>query len=137
MVIIGIVLNDPRFVNIEEIYNSNLKSKSYFNKIIKFFEKKSYFYNFFYTSLANIYKKIAFDGKNYDQQYLDSIVQLWQGDSFDLYSKNLIEFKKNLDQKNIKLVLVVFPYTQQFTNYMNYSRYPPFPFYVRLHGRGS
>jgi hypothetical protein len=62
---------------------------------------------------------------NGKEKHVEYILNSW--DNQEIYSnfaEQLSEFSQDLSEKNISLVIVVFPYSQQFTNSLNYTRYP-------------
>ncbi len=124
IVIIGIVLNDARPVNVSKIkesYNNN--KKPFFPRIRSIVKNTCFTCRFVYTSLINIHKK-AFNKKDYNQLYFEGAYNLWQGESWEYYKTKLLKLNSYLEENDIELVLVIFPYTQQFAHSLNYGREP-------------
>ncbi len=118
IVTLGIVLNDINEPNISLI-KMNMKVFGYHDrpqdkvstKIIKNICQSCVFF----YSLIN----------NYNQIYFREIYSKWsEKKAYNLFKSRIIELNNNLTEENKKLVLIVFPYTQQFANGYNLGKYP-------------
>lgn len=151
IVIIGIILNDIQEINPQKI-KENLFSENDILPDIKFFDKLKPVYKpnldgknnfspkmksfvgeycktckFIYDSLINVKWKVKQKirlWKAFDEIYFERIYKLWEGDNWKQYELKLIDLNEHLQKENIKLILVIFPYNQQFRNSLNYGKAP-------------
>lgn len=117
IVMMGIVLNDPREINLSELKEEKKIDSIIFDVLFNNLKTFRFSYYVITNSIPHVRKL-------YNDRYWEKIYDLWKGDSWDRYSNKLIDFNNHLKKKDKKLILVIFPYTQQFSNSMNYSREP-------------
>ena len=56
--------------------------------------------------------------------YFEQVYKLYDGDAWERYKSKLMSLNSYLKDNNIKLVLIIFPFTQQFKNSKGYGRTP-------------
>jgi len=62
---------------------------------------------------------------NEKKKHANHALNAWEDEAiYSNFAEKLSEFSQNLSQSNISLVIVVFPYNQQFTNSLNYTKHP-------------
>jgi len=141
IVTIGIVLNDIQEVNSKRIKeklffkNNSLPDIQSFRKdgpilvandfisIEKNINKYCKSCRFIYDSLTEIKQKLI-GGKESKNIYFERIYELWTGDSWKRYESKLIALNNHLSKKGIKLILIIFPNSQQFKNPEDYTKIP-------------
>lgn len=117
-VFIAIVLNDIYDADIPQI-KENMRAFGYHDrpadtgveKVIKQVCRSCVLlYNFFY---------------NYNDKYFMQIYSQWDDDvAFARYEERLTELQENLSSQDKELVLIIFPYTQQFENWKDAGTHP-------------
>lgn len=119
IVIVGIVLNDPREPDIEALYK--IYSERDPSGIKTFIGNYCKLCKFVYSLMQN---NQQINETNHDELYFERVYSLWQGESWESYRTRLIDFNNLLKSDNTTLVLVAFPYTQQFSNSLDYGTEP-------------
>lgn len=109
MVLYSVVLNDPRPTDPRKVRQESF-TKDF---VARNFQLASFVY---YT-----YKGLAAP-TDYDDTYFNSIYGLWEGETLDAYLDEVRELEQMLRKEDKELVLVVFPYTQQFAS--TFARVP-------------
>jgi len=117
IVVISIVLNDIQNVNILEVQKNWFESENSFERIVKKFCLSC---KFTYSKI----KDISESSEEYNQEYFENIYYKWNESEFELYSEKIISLNENITKSQGKLVLVIIPYTQQFTNWQDYGTLP-------------
>ena len=117
IVLMSIVLNDifePNTTQLEYfVDNYNYIAKP--DEGLELFVKKACYTCVFTYSLF----------LNYNDVYIEEVINAWQDkEKFRSYKEKVIELNQNLSSSDKKLILVIFPYTPQFENYLNSSRDP-------------
>jgi lysophospholipase L1-like esterase len=115
IVLIEIVLNDAGIVN-------PVKEKKRFQRSFLRDNLKSA--RFLSSSLKNIRILAALGNRTYEEVYFNRIYRLWGGEPWNNYETKLLRLHENLTKEDRRLLLVVFPYTQQFKHSINYGRVP-------------
>lgn len=116
ILIIQMMPNDLSYVNISDIesdfniLNSSFKKDSFSEGIIKKYCKSCVF----------IYGII----KNFNTVYFETVYNQWTSNEFNEFEDQFEELKYNLNNDNISLVIIYFPYSQQFTNSYNKGNKP-------------
>ena len=143
VVFIGICLNDPqkfdpknyslkRNIHKKEKNESPKKKTSIVKKqLIKIKDKFLYlllihyrtyeFLKYSYSQMKLYFKSLNSD---YNKIYFNHINKLWQDTNWNRYSLKLTKFNDYLKKRNIRLVLILFPYKLQFKNNLNLSKMP-------------
>ena len=121
VVVVSVVLNDPRPVNasllMEQKFGTQPRSTVLQQEASKVCKTCKFVYRT-YDSWRTTH------GRSYNDIYFEQIYALWQGDAWTRYEKEVLDLNKELKKDHKKLVLVVFPYTQQFVNAENVGRTP-------------
>jgi lysophospholipase L1-like esterase len=129
IVMIGVVLNDARIVDPISVKEWILK-KNNADTITKTSQKSFlnnlYTYNFYKMTLIQLthHKEIKAARDNYNREYFYYVYNLWKGEPWDNYSKKLIRLNDIAKSKKSRVVIVLFPYTQQFKYAEDYGRIP-------------
>ena len=119
IVILGVFLNDPKPLNLTEVTTMMFPAQK---KGIKSFVRNHFkSLLFVYLTLKNIGKPTV---EEYNRAYFAKIYDFWQGETWEHYENLLLEFNSVLREKNITLVLVLFPSTHQFTSSTRYGKLP-------------
>lgn len=121
VVVVSVVLNDPRQVNVSEVMEQKFGERSVKEKLREAVSKVCKSCKFAYRTYDN-YRTTH--GRSYNEVYFEQIYALWQGQTFEQYQADVLELNAQLKKQNKKLVLVVFPYTQQLKNSENVGRMP-------------
>lgn len=124
IVLVGVVLNDLKLSNISELSKSHGPDKRFFLKLKSAMRENCYTIRFFWRALSDIYRRIGYQGKDYNRIYFEKVYHLWEGDHWQEYKNRLLNLRSYLSKNNTKLILVIFPYTQQFKYSHNYGRMP-------------
>jgi hypothetical protein len=120
IVLYGIVLNDIQQVNISKVMQEkqNINQKSGFRIFIRDHCKSC---KFIYSVIKNSQE----NRDEYNQLYFESIYSYWENESlYGRYEKELFSLKEEVEKNGGKLVLVVFPYTEQFVNSQDFGNLP-------------
>lgn len=126
IVILGIALNDASPIDIKDLQkrysDTNLFSslddfKFFIGRVCKVCK-------FTYLSAQNIYFSLDNNAENYNNKYFEQVYSYWRGENLNNFKKRLIEMNEYITENNKKLIVVVFPYTQQFKHSLNYGRLP-------------
>lgn len=121
IVMIGVVLNDARPVDVDALKEkSKNRGRSITRSIIGTY---CVLCKFVYSSAYRILRDLYL-GIDRSQLYFERVYGLWQGSPWEEYQKKLFELNSYLEGHGIDLVLVIFPYTQQFEKSVNYGREP-------------
>ncbi len=123
IIFVGVALNDPTKTDPIKLKNEMISNKlkepenTFKNFISKNFKSAKFTYWLFKNTFI-------LKGKDYNDDYFKTIYSLWDGESWEYYKSKLLDLNYKLKKDNKKLVLIVFPYTQQFNNSMSYGRMP-------------
>jgi lysophospholipase L1-like esterase len=118
IVILGVVLNDPKEPDIDALYKIYSERDPYGIKTVV--GNCCKLCKFAYTLLQDSQPT----GADHDDAYFERVYELWQGETWESYRAKLMDFNNRLKSESITLVLVVFPYTQQFENSLGYGTEP-------------
>jgi len=137
IVLIGVCLNDAIMNDsnsLKEIKQSvarNINHDQKENLNTEKIDRKSLLddfstYNFLKMTLHRLthYREIKAERDQYNAAYFYLIYHLWNGEPLHHYAKNLRKLKHHAQLKKARVVLVLFPYTQQFTYAENMGRLP-------------
>lgn len=117
LVVMGVVLNDVRLVDPRREQENMFGAESWqaqtgrWCKICKFIYQKT-------IPLFDTQRQ------TYNQKYFEAAYQLWQGESWNRYQQTLLRLNEQVEEKGGRLVLVLFPYTQQFKHSVNAGTLP-------------
>ena len=122
IVMIGVVLNDVLGTDPEKLQKAMSRPNEPNFGVEQFFKNnyKTYKFIYFLFSGQNI-KKVREDDNDY---YFEQVYKLYDGDAWERYKSKLMSLNSYLKDNNIKLVLIIFPFTQQFKNSKGYGRTP-------------
>jgi lysophospholipase L1-like esterase len=116
IVMMGVVLNDVDESS-SEIKDTLFGKHTNFNKFVADNFKSV---DFFYHVLGDMFR-----GSNYNDYYFNVVYNHWGNDTkWGAYEETLVRLNENLTKGNKKLVLVIFPCTQQFKASLNTGRIP-------------
>jgi len=116
IVMIGVVLNDVDESN-PEIKDTLFGNHTNFNKLVTDNFKSI---DFFYHVIGDMLR-----GSNYNDYYFNVVYGHWSNETkWNAYQAALLRMNGNITAGNKKLVLVIFPYTQQFKASLNAGRLP-------------
>lgn len=119
IVAIGIVLNDIEEVNPLEAQKVWFGEENK-NSLALFVRDNCRSCKFIYSLIHDMVQ----NREKYNQIYFEKEYSLWQGESFDSYRKKISALNKNLTSQNKSLLLIAFPYTQQFSSSRDYGSLP-------------
>jgi lysophospholipase L1-like esterase len=120
ILMIGIVLNDILQPNITKIKQTRLKNLGK-RTLRTFIKSNCRLCKFTYYSLRTLKQS----REEYNQAYFEEVYSSWKDEElFNEYKKKIEDLNKNVTKNKGQLILVIFPYTQQFTNSQNYGTYP-------------
>ncbi len=118
VVTIGIVLNDIYDPNITQI-KKNMVDFGYHDRMADSHVQK------LLKSLCHSCVLIYSLANNYNNKYFDEIYNKWDDEqAFSNYSEEIKRLNANPTKENKNLVLVIYPYTQQFKNSENRGNIP-------------
>lgn len=137
IVLIGVCLNDAMVAdskvlqekkqsvarNISANEMKNLENENIYGKsFLDYFST----YKFSKMALHRLihYREIKAKRDKYNAKYFYLIYNLWNGEPLHHYAKNLRNLNSFARLKKSRVVLVLFPYTQQFTHAENMGRLP-------------
>jgi len=131
LVLIGVALNDVNPAKAHQnSYTKGLlkvffvKDRSSFGSLKTFFEFYCYTCTFLDAFFYSFNQRTLIHGKEYDLDYFERFYKLWEGETFEQYQNKLLQIHTYLQKRDIPLVLVIFPYTYQFTNSLNFGTLP-------------
>ncbi|HLD27987.1 MAG TPA: SGNH/GDSL hydrolase family protein [Patescibacteria group bacterium] len=127
IVIIGVTLNDLREITPEEIQLEKTQLEISTPKIETLTpaeQIKKYCHSCFALYLLTKSQTEAQIQKEHNQKYFELKLNKDWNDNWERYKQKIIDFNYALENDNIKLVLVIFPDTQQFENSYNLSKIP-------------
>jgi lysophospholipase L1-like esterase len=124
IVMVGVALNDAKLVDPIAVKKAFFPSENENN----FFDKIKHFLSHNFKSARFVYKLITINPqieKIHGQLYFEKIYDSWQGEEeWKNYKTKLLSLNANLTKNNKKMILVLFPYRQQFNNSLNYGTMP-------------
>lgn len=113
LILVGIVLNDAGSVNISAVSENLFSKEEQSIQRFKSFVRSCRFCDFLYTSFKYF---VLLRGKDYDSYYFDHVYSKWEGESWDYTQEQMKDMIKEAKKRDIEVVLVVFPYVQQFSH---------------------
>ncbi len=117
ILIIGIVLNDAGKQDIKQIREARFGAGSLsFQNIKELIRNNCYICNFIYFQGAVLINRMQNKGSDYNDQYFQDVYSLWNAESWDYTEKQMDDLVNTAEQKGTKVILVIFPYTQQFSS---------------------
>lgn len=122
IVLIGIVLNDARLIDVAKTKNDMFPESKGIEKVKDFLSENFKSLKFIYSTARLI--KIRLTVGDFNEAYYQRIEKLWEGDSLSNYQNKMLDLNENLTKQNKQLVLVIFPFTEQFYNYKKYGDGP-------------
>ena len=120
IVIYGFVLRDIRTINVSFLENEYLKRQQKYNSnSIGFIENKNYctFCRFLKSFLT--YRNVTSELKQrekYNQIFSNHVLSLWNNTEYDDFENEFLLFNEKLKENDVKLILLIYPYTEQFIN---------------------
>ena len=137
IVLIGVCLNDAMIIDSAAVQEKKRevlqsinddKSKKLYREDTGEKRFLNYFntYKFFKLTLHRLihYREIKTERDQYNAKYFYLIYDLWNGEPLHHYAKNLRKLNNHAQSKKARVILVLFPYTQQFTHAENMGRLP-------------
>lgn len=123
---VNLLLNDVAKVDIEKIKKQRFGAGIFsYENIKELLRNQCFFCNFVYFNTIVLKNRLSNKGRDYNEQYLHLIYDLWKGDDWT-YTRgtmiNLINFARS---QNTEVIFVIFPLTQQFNNSkLGWGSYP-------------
>lgn len=99
-----------------------------FPKLSKTEQVKNYLAEHFY-SLKFIYSTIRITSirlakEDFNEAYYNAISKTWFDENWENYASKMTLLNENLKKENKKLIIVIFPFTDQFNNFKKYGFEP-------------
>lgn len=116
IIMMGVVLNDAEIIDIEKRRQRYVKTDQE--------ENNSPYYCALCTMINNVINKLDPKEKNYNQIYFELVHNLWKGEAWENYQSKLLEINDYAKENDAKIVLVIYPYAEQFENHLGYDNEP-------------
>jgi hypothetical protein len=117
----GVVLNDvliPDVQSLKERYSVDSETPI---TIKRFFMDNYRTLRLARVTLRNI---TEYGGRNYNEYYFDTIYRAWKDEEARIFESELSALNQQVIGHGSALLLIVFPYTEQFVAAQDYDEYP-------------